>query len=176
MSRDFVELLQDVSVDDTKKMYCIEDAIIPLISATYRSFVFLSSSCNNHSITLSEVFTPSFIDSYFNYLPSLTPKTPYSSPAFLVALLKLNTVCIQYLSEFLTSYRSILFSFAWDLYRGTNDLQVAYSLLFLCQFVKVYQTDDLVTRLYLNIIHLFNNPYIDIIYRASQILSSRLIG
>ena len=129
--------------------------------------------CNNHSLKLREVFTPALIDAYVNYLPTLTPKTPYSSPAYLVSLLKLNTVCIQYLGEYLTPYRSTVFSFAWDLYRGTNDLQVAYALLFLCQFVKVYQTDDLVTRLYLNIIHLFNNPYLDIIYRASQILSSR---
>ena len=153
-------------------MYCIEDAIIPLISATFLFSLVFISRCNNHSLTLSEVFTPSFIDSYVNYLPTLTPKTPFSSPTYLVALLKLNTVCIQYLSDHLMSYRSILFSFAWDLYRGTNDLQVAYALLFLCQFVKVYQTDDLVTRLYLNIIHLFNNPYLDIIYRASQIFMS----
>lgn len=69
------------------------------------------------------------------------------------------------------SAKNTLFSFAWNLYLGTDDGLISYSLLFLCQFVKEYKMDGLVSRLFLNIIHFYNNPNINVIYKASGLLT-----
>ena len=123
----------------------------------------------------SETLTPPVVEGYTHYLSILDTANPNSTPLF-VSLLKLNTVLIENLTDQFYSYRQSLFTFAWRLYQGDNDQQVAYALLFICQFVKQYKVDNLVNRLYINIIHLYNNAYLSVVYRASQLLSDRLLA
>lgn len=76
----------------------------------------------------------------------------------------------------MTPYITALSSFSWNLYSSNDSCVVAYALLFLCQFLNLKSNQDGVTRLFINIIHLYNNPHSSIIYRASNLLEKRTLS
>ena len=152
MYRDALSIIRDPEVTDREKEMLIMKNLIPLFY----------TSANNHSVNMKNVFNSScFVDYISVFLPSLTPTAPTASTSFIIALLKLNTLLAK----------TTLSSFAWNLYRSADDGLISYSLLFLCQFVKEYKVEGLVSRLFLNIIHFYNNAHIDVIYKASGLLS-----
>lgn len=159
---DVLQLIRDPAVTDREKEMLIMKNLIPLFSA----------SANNHAVNMQNVFDSACFNDYISvFLPSLHAASASSTP-FLIALLKLNTLLVKYCSALISpSAKNTLFSFAWNLYLGTDDGLISYSLLFLCQFVKEYKMDGLVSRLFLNIIHFYNNPNINVIYKASGLLT-----
>ena len=163
MYRDALSIIRDPEVTDREKEMLIMKNLIPLFY----------TSANNHSVNMKNVFNSScFVDYISVFLPSLTPTAPTASTSFIIALLKLNTLLVKYCSTLIdASAKTTLFSFAWNLYRSADDGLISYSLLFLCQFVKEYKVVGLVSRLFLNIIHFYNNAHIDVIYKASGLLS-----
>ena len=203
----FLEILEAPDVSESQKSHCINNAIIPLFSARYCTinvslihiilyiisihpppFRSITSSCNNPSLDRSATFTSSFIYHYVHLLDSLlTNSTILSlSPDYIVAILRLNTLLVQYLYGLLQqttvqyeqdlnakSCKSILHSFATTVYgSGTvKGVVTAYSLLYLGQEAVTCGSADDAMRLYLNSIHLYNNSHIDVIYQAAQILA-----
>ena len=148
----------------------------------------ITPSCNNSSLDRSATFTSTFIYQYICLLDSLLANSTILSlsPDYITAILRLNTLLVQYLSDLLqqttTQYehdlntkscKSILHSFATTIYgSGTvKGVVTAYSLLYLGQEAVTYGKADDAMRLYLNIIHLYNNSHIDVIYQAAQVLA-----
>lgn len=127
----------------------------------------------------------SFLQAYIlHYLPSITSKNPTQLPGLLGALLQFNTLLVKHVKEVtvsagnakeVSSYRSSLFRFAWDLYEMTDETLTGWALLFLCQFIDSYGTSARLTiRIFCNVLHLFNLPNLPIVYRAvSQLAPCR---
>ena len=71
------------------------------------------------------------------------------------------------------SGKSILHTVATTVYEcgAVKGVVTAYSLLYLGQEAVSYGSADDAMRLYLNIIHLYNNSHIDVIYQAANLLA-----
>ena len=120
------------------------------------------------------IFNPTFFETYTSYLSSLTDNSASVSNSLLVALLQLNTLLIKHLFNSIQPYTGILNSFGWKLNNHKDGSVVAYSLLFMCQYMNFSANKDLTSRLFITIVHLYNNPQMSVIYRASQLLAKRI--
>ena len=107
-----LQLIRDPAVTDREKEMLIMKNLIPLFSA----------SANNHAVNMQNVFDSACFNDYISvFLPSLHAASASSTP-FLIALLKLNTLLVKYCSALISpSAKNTLFSFAWNLYLGTDD-------------------------------------------------------
>ena len=170
---DMLRVLQDPSITDLKKYCVVNYAVIPLFAATLFLFSFLISSLHNPTVNRSIAIPSSFLDAYLgSYLPSIDTKQPTLSTGLLTVLLRFNTLLIKHLTDNVLPRRNTLFAFAWDLYQSTDDSLLSWSLFFLCQFINSCQiSSNFTIKIFFNILHLYKNPYSDLIYRAASLLT-----
>ena len=156
-----LDILRNSSISDQKKESVVIQAIIPVVAA----------SCNNHSLDLKLIFSEAFLNGYVKeYLSSVIQSDATISKYLLVAILKLNIVLFRHLYKQLGDYDQEMKAFADHLYTSVDDRVVSYSLLFLCQHCNCCNEQDQAQRLFLNMIHLYDNRCQDVIMKASGLL------
>ena len=162
---------------DKQKELLILHSIIPLVSATYSFFSSLIPSCYNKSISNEEVFTPDILTSYCQYLLPLATKSSTTPTYLLIAILQLNTVVLQHLFPILSEENVRILYELGDALLDTKDSTLsAYVVQFLCQYVNFVKQNELVMRLFVIIIHMYNNPKEAVVSRASYLLEKRMFS
>ena len=109
------------------------------------------------------------------FLPSIPTKTIVNSRQYLCSLLQLNSLLIKYITSRVKAEQVPIYTFATDLYGSTDGPLQAWSLFFQCQYINsVNYTGYHAVRLYVNILHLFENPNQELILKSAKLLKPAL--
>ena len=139
----------------------------------YFNLLIIIHSFHNESIDKEIAIPDSFLQDYIeNYIQSISTTNISSSTSFLISLLQLNSLLMENCPKRVNPYRLILSTFASHLYQSSNDMLMAWSFYYQCQFFNsVEYNGQQTTVLFINSLHLYNNKSRSIIYKATALLT-----